>query len=439
MSGGLLNGSMTVAAFDQLNVPLTDDNAESGLGASFGLDSIQLPFGSAGAGAASAAGSLTDWFSQSLDLLHLADLETIIGWFNRGLPATPDEIIRVSLDLQHLSAPLPPTVFGADFSRLLPDGFEGSIRLDRPEFGGQIVFGIDTSTSPFYVLTKPDKLISTNTSFEEIAAGGSKRGTNVGRESTSLSATFGVAATFNSTQPLIDGILQVPHAEGYLSSTVAVDFSNVSAETGKLRFHQLGELANLRIGFDGDPIDTFQAIVEASVTLPDLSDSDTSNPLANLTVTGAIHKKGKGVFFDSDEKGKGVFFDPEANSPWQFQLRTADLYAFPVELLATASRATDDDAYENNDTPASVTKGSAADLGAPSGRLIIGGQQANDWLALADAADWYRFTTTDEGDGTSFVQIDFDRNRGDLDLVKLSSRNVLLTQRVANRFLYRFG
>ncbi len=35
---------------------------------------------------------------------------------------------------------------------------------------------------------------------------------------------------------------------------------------------------------------------------------------------------------------------------------------------------------------------------------------------LADAADWYRFETTDVGDATSFVQIDFDHRRGDLDL-----------------------
>ena len=48
----------------------------------------------------------------------------------------------------------------ADFSGLLPNEMEGSIRLERPELGGQIVFGIDTSSSPFYVLTQPDRLLT---------------------------------------------------------------------------------------------------------------------------------------------------------------------------------------------------------------------------------------------------------------------------------------
>ncbi len=407
--GGLLGNSASVAAFNEVQVPLAEQSSESGLGSAFGLSSLQLPFGDANITTDSLSSGLRDWFSNSLDLLHLTDLEHIVDILNGGFSVEPEELIRLRLDLDAATADLPATLLAADFSGLLPDGFGGSVALDTPTLGGQIVFGIDTSSSPFYVLTNPDDLISSSTDFQAILDAEELDPMLVGDQFTNVSAAFGLAATFNTTEDLIDGILSVPHAEGYLRSKVAIDFSNVAAETGKLRFHELDELANLKVGFDGNPLDTFQAILEAEVTLPNLDGSNTSaGPLANLQVAGAI--------FTSDDK-------------LNFQLRTTDLFQLPAELLnrlaiaqvdlPATSEIEKDDPYENNNHWQDVAGDHPANLGSLAGRLTIGGQDpatSNDVLALVDQADWFRFETTALGNASSFVQIDFDGSRGDLDL-----------------------
>ncbi len=187
--GGLLNNSQTVAAVNQLNVPLAAVSDDSELGTSFGLDSIQLPFGSPD-NLVDFGRGLESWFSNSFDLLNVVDLESIMEWFGGGLPVTPEDIIRVKLDLEGLSTALPPTAFAADFSGLLPDGFTGEVDLDSPQLTGQIVFGIDTSNSPFYVLTQPDELQSNFTSVDDVLAGGAEQSQLVGQQVTEIGASL---------------------------------------------------------------------------------------------------------------------------------------------------------------------------------------------------------------------------------------------------------
>ncbi|MEM1067333.1 MAG: S8 family serine peptidase, partial [Planctomycetota bacterium] len=417
IGGGLINNSATVAAANQLSVPLAAANEESQLGNGFGLDAIQLPI----AGPENFedfSRSLGNWFSNSLDLLNIVELDSVMDWFSSGLPAQPEDIIRVKLDLNGMAAELPPTVFAADFTGLLPDGFSGDVSLDRPELSGQIVFGIDTSNSPFYVLTQPDDLTSSFTSVDDLLAGGGEQRTLVGREVTKIGAQFGISATFGADE-LIDGILEDFRAEGHATSKITIDFSDVAVEQRKLRFHELGELTNVKVDFDGDPVESFQAIIEGKASIPGVNDTQTDNALASLEAAGAIYK---------------VPSDVDADAPWQFQLRTADLFELPEDLFNRLATATvdrsetpeieNDDVYEDNDTWQRVTGEHLANLGTIHNQLTLGGQDPNsvepdvaeDVLALTDAADWYRFETTDAGDATSFVQIDFDQRRGDLDL-----------------------
>ncbi|MEM6471026.1 MAG: hypothetical protein AAF802_15815, partial [Planctomycetota bacterium] len=395
---GLLNNSHVIGAFNQVAVPLAASGEDAMAGNAFGLGGFQFPFDG---GLPSVGGDLGNWFNEIFDLLHLADLETLLGLLN-GLPGDPEDIVRFKFDA---SAALgdPGTLLAADISGLLPEGFEGSVSLDKPELSGQIVFGIDTSSSPLYVLTQPDRLLTENPTFEDFLGGGAEEARFAGLETTELGAAFGVSASFRSSEPLIDGILEVPFAEGYLSSKLKVDFSEVAKSTGKLRLNNLAELANLQIGFDGSAIDTFQAIASARVTLPNLAGvNDNDHPLANVNVVGAIHKPSPSTTGTAEE-----------DAPWEFQLRTADLFQLDAELrsrLSTDVVSSSSDALEPNDDWQKIDRTDAANFGLLNERL------QHDQLELADSADWYRFETGETGDASNFARVDFDSMRGDLDL-----------------------
>lgn len=404
---GLLNNQHTIDAFNEQAVPLSAGGEGSQLGSALSLSAFEFPLDGGLPTASEFRRDVGNWFSNSLDLLHI-DLEALLGILN-GAPATPQEIVRLKLDLDNAPLPVSPTLLAADFSDLLPDGFEGSISLDRPELGGQIVFGIDTSRSPFYVLTQPDRLLTRQPSLEDFYSGGAEELVEAGREATTMTTRFGVSATLNSNQQLIDGILSVPHAEGYLSTVLGVDFSEVAAETGKLRFDNLTELANLQVGFVGNPIDSFQAIASAEVTLPNLAGiNDNDHPLADVGVIAAI--TGEGGLFQFQLR-TGEFFEPNPEVIDRLTTRT-------VDRPLTGDVETDDK-YEPNDSWQSIRSDSAANLGVLTDQLTIGGQDpqsSDDLLALNDRADWFRFETIEVGNASSFVRIDFDRSRGDLDL-----------------------
>ena len=336
----------------------------------------------------------------------------------------PEELVRVSLSLDDATAELPDTLLAADFSGLLPDGMEGSVRLDTPQFGGQIVFGLDTSSSPFYILTRPDALTTNHSSLESVVFGHPEEATEAGELATELTVRFGVAAKFKSDTDLLDGILSVPSAEGFLTSEVAVDFSR---RGGRDR-----QAAAAPIGRTGQPASQLRRqphrFVPSDRCCGNYAARSASrhqwndNPLANIEVVGSIHKP-------SSQRDTAT---NATDQPWQFQLRTADLFVLPDDIQQRLPVATVDDpntptielddAFDQgagNDDWASITRGHVADLGTPSGRLTIGGQDpasSTDLLALNDQADWFRFDITAIGNATSFVQIDFAGHRGDLDL-----------------------
>ena len=202
--------------FDGLTTPLADGDQEgAGVGSSFGLGDIQFPSLSGSFNrAAGYAGGLLDWSLGAFDVLGTIDLQEIVDWLQNGPPTETTELIRMSLDLSQISAILSPTLLAADFSDLLPEGFTGQVGIDRPELTGQLVFGVDSSSDPFYILTRPD-------GFGQVESGQAP--------ATEMGGRFGVFAQIDSGVELFGGLLGLDHAEGYLSTRLNVDWSQVRA------------------------------------------------------------------------------------------------------------------------------------------------------------------------------------------------------------------
>jgi hypothetical protein len=78
-----------------------------------------------------------------------------------------------------------------------------------------------------------------------------------------------------------------------------------------------------------------------------------------------------------------------------------------------------DDAYENNDTLAT-----AADLGTLTSPRTI------SQLQMADASDYYKFTTTARGTNSASVSIQFQNAQGNLQLALYASNGALLTSSI---------
>ena len=74
-----------------------------------------------------------------------------------------------------------------------------------------------------------------------------------------------------------------------------------------------------------------------------------------------------------------------------------------------------DDGYEQNDAP-----GAASDLGTVTGQRVISN------LVMADAGDWYKFTTAAAASAANYVRIDFSHSQGDLDLQLYDSIGVVV-------------
>ena len=393
--------------FDALTTPLADQNQpEAGVGSSFGLDDIQLPsLGGSFNRAAGYAGGLLDWSMEAFDVLGAVELGDLLGFLQNGPPAETRDLIRFSFDLSSISAILSPTLLAADFTDLLPDGFSGQVAIDRPELTGQLVFGVDTSDDPFYILTRPDQF--------GVAASDQSVATDMG-------ARFAVFAQVDSNVELFGGLLGIDHAEGHLSTKVAVDWSRVAAGDGKLRLSDLGQLQNLRVGFDGNPIDTFQLTVGGHAQIAGLSDGPSAagsdppdDPLLSMHVAGAIYKASLDTLDPGQQPPSG------SDLPIVFELRTGSLDLDPpgelVDVLRTQTITDDngqeiDDVHEFRGDYRQLLAGGPGDLGTPVHRLQI------EPLALRDSADWFRFETTMRGTATSYVQINFAHDRGDLDL-----------------------
>ncbi|QDU29844.1 hypothetical protein ETAA8_49600 [Anatilimnocola aggregata] len=87
----------------------------------------------------------------------------------------------------------------------------------------------------------------------------------------------------------------------------------------------------------------------------------------------------------------------------------------PVPVTNPPPTGTTDDAYENNDTQAT-----ASNLGTLNSNVTISN------LVLADAADWFRFTTVATGRPTDSVSITFQNSQGNLGLELVNGSGVVV-------------
>ncbi len=90
-------------------------------------------------------------------------------------------------------------------------------------------------------------------------------------------------------------------------------------------------------------------------------------------------------------------------------------YTWTIDGPATTTAPTDD-AYENNDT-----FGTASNLGTLTASKTIGS------LVMADAADWYRFTTSATGTSSNTVSIAFQNSQGNLQLALYNASGTLIS------------
>ena len=90
-----------------------------------------------------------------IDVLSVVDFQTVVGFFQQGLPENPADLVRVELTLDELSTPTDAARFDAanaidaDFSEILPAGVDASVAIDHSQLSGRIVFGFDTSDRSF--------------------------------------------------------------------------------------------------------------------------------------------------------------------------------------------------------------------------------------------------------------------------------------------------
>jgi subtilisin family serine protease len=161
---------------------------------------------------------------------------------------------------------------------------------------------------------------------------------------------------------------------------------------------------------------TFVAPVSGNYTI---SASSTSFLLD--TVLGVFNASGQRIAYNDDVN---LFNN---NSQLTINLAAGTRYYVGITNYAAGQRgvyawaidgpaaAVPDDAYENNDSAST-----AYNLGTLSGPATLGS------LVMADAQDWYQFTTTATGTSTSSVSINFQHGLGDLDLELYNSAGTLL-------------
>jgi hypothetical protein len=90
-------------------------------------------------------------------------------------------------------------------------------------------------------------------------------------------------------------------------------------------------------------------------------------------------------------------------------------YTWTIDGPATTAAPTDD-SYENNDTFAT-----ASNLGT------LGASKTISSLVMADAADWYRFTTSATGTSSNTVSISFQNSQGNLQLALYNASGTLIS------------
>jgi len=164
---------------------------------------------------------------------------------------------------------------------------------------------------------------------------------------------------------------------------------------------------------------SFTATVTGSYTIASTTPSSTLD-----TVLGVFSASGKRLAFNDDIKPPS---DPD--SQVALNLTAGTKYYFGVTNYSKTSRGAydwtitgpvlsgplTDDSYEENDT-----RETATNLGA-----LTAPKTVSD-LVMADANDWFQFTTTAVGTSTSNVALSFQNAQGNLQLALYSSNGSLL-------------
>jgi hypothetical protein len=153
----------------------------------------------------------------------------------------------------------------------------------------------------------------------------------------------------------------------------------------------------------------------------------TTTPSSNLdTVLGVFSASGQRLAYNDD-----VNYPANTDSQVGVNLTAGTTYYIGITNYQSSSRGvynwaitgptstttptTTDDGYENNDTI-----GTASNLGTLTATKTINN------LVMADANDWFRFTTTAAGTSTSNVTISFQNAQGNLQLALYNSSGSLL-------------
>ncbi|MGE0761361.1 MAG: hypothetical protein AB7O38_30385, partial [Pirellulaceae bacterium] len=164
--------------------------------------------------------------------------DTLEDWLNHGLPPTPQELLRLSLDLGQIGLDVADTL-KFDLSDILPDapGSFARAGVENAQLAGELVFGLDTSTNPFYLLTAPDDITP--------------------EVSTTFGGQFDMYVNI-SGEPLSDGLLTLQNADVRMTPSISVSFAG-DAE-GKFRLgDNLVEIAPVGVTLSGADILTVTA------------------------------------------------------------------------------------------------------------------------------------------------------------------------------------
>lgn len=150
----------------------------------------------------------------------------------------------------------------------------------------------------------------------------------------------------------------------------------------------------------------------------------TTTPSSSLdTVLGVFSANGQRLAYNDD-----IAYPSNTDSRVTINLTAGSRYYVGITNYASASRgsyswsidgpasAPSDDAYENNDTLAA-----ASNLGTPTGTTTVSN------LVMADAHDWFRFTTSATGTSSNTVSISFQNAQGNLQLALYDGSGSLLS------------
>ncbi|HET9942905.1 MAG TPA: hypothetical protein VFR05_06170, partial [Terriglobia bacterium] len=179
-----------VAAFNEMLAPLT----------AMGLaDALDL------------AGAVGEFLLENTEVLHVVEFDTIEDFLNFGLPADAEEIIRLKIDFADLILDVVENL-AADLGIAPIDlGGIGQLSIQNGLLSASVVFGFDTSSNPFYLLTTPDAISPD--------------------DATSLSADFDIVAELDNLS--VEDVFEITGVSATLAVGLEVTFAAVPG--GKLR------------------------------------------------------------------------------------------------------------------------------------------------------------------------------------------------------------